>query len=107
MDRNEVRKSKSKMRSYLKRCKDALYGHQQQSEESCTITVHENSSTNTSWYLTEDMDTTTSDAFKMCNTETQLPKGSNQVVVEQEAIDNEIKCINMIQTVPLVVESKV
>lgn len=111
MDRCEVRKSKSRVRSYLKKCKDALYGHP--SEETCTITVHENphsttaASSGTSWYLTE-IDTTASlDGIKMCNIEIQqLPKGTNQAD-EQEAIDNEIKCISMTQTVPLVVESKV
>lgn len=110
MDRSEVRKSKSKVRNYLKRCKDALYGHP--SEETCTITVHENqpcsSSSGTSWYLTE-IDANNVDSSstnKMCSTENLLLKATNQVE-EQEKIDNEIKCMSMTQMVPLEVESKV
>lgn len=111
MDRSEVRKSKSKVRNYLKRCKDALYGHP--SEETCTITVHENqpcssSSSSTSWYLTE-IDANNVDSSstnKMCSTENLSPKATNQVE-EQEKIDNEIKCMSMTQTVPLEVEFKV
>lgn len=107
MDRSEVRKSKSKVRSYLKRCKDALYGHQ--TDETCSITVHEDiphssSSSTTSWYLT---DIDSSNTTVQC-TSLQLPKATktNQPVDEQEAIDNEIKCISMTETVPLV-ESQV
>lgn len=110
MDRSEVRKSKSKVRNYLKRCKDALYGHP--SEETCTITVHENqpcsSSSGTSWYLTEidANNVDSSSANKMCSTENLSLKATNQVE-EQEKIDNEIKCMSMTQMVPLEVESKV
>ena len=106
MDRCEVRKSKSKVRSYLKRCKDALYGHQ--SEETCSITVHEDipqsSASTTSWYLTENDDSNDSQNHNNM----QLLKGikTNQAVDEQEAIDNEIKCMSMTETVPLV-ESQV
>lgn len=110
MDRSEVRKSKSKVRSYLKRCKDALYGHQ--SEETCTITVHEDiqhsSASNTSWYLSE---MASNDSLNN-NNNMQLPKAmqANQAVDEQKAIDNEIKCISMTETeiVPqVVVDSQV
>lgn len=107
MDRCEVRKSKSKVRSYLKRCKDALYGHQ--SEETCSITVHEDIpqstiASTTSWYLTETDDSNDSQNHN----NVQLLKGmkTNQAVDEQEAIDNEIKCMSMTETVPLV-ESQV
>lgn len=107
MDRCEVRKSKSKVRSYLKRCKDALYGHQ--NEETCSITVHEDIpqstiASTTSWYLTETDDSNDSQNHNNM----QLLKGikTNQAVDEQEAIDNEIKCMSMTETVPLV-ESQV
>lgn len=109
MDRSEVRKSKSKVRNYLKRCKDALYGHP--NEEVCTITVHEHqpcSSSGTSWYLTE-IDANNVDSSstnKMCSTENLSPKATNQVE-EQEKIDNEIKCMSMTQTGPLEMDSKV
>ncbi|XP_070494733.1 uncharacterized protein Pura isoform X3 [Chironomus tepperi] len=106
MDRCEVRKSKSKVRSYLKRCKDALYGHQ--NDETCSITVHEDipqsSASTTSWYLTETDDSNDSQNHNNM----QLLRGikTNQAVDEQEAIDNEIKCMSMTETVPLV-ESQV
>jgi hypothetical protein len=93
MDRSEVRKSKSKVRSYLKRCKDALYGHQHQNEETCTITVHEDppsSSSCTSWYLTE---ADTRKSSEMCNTGASR---TNHESDEQEALDNEIECKSMI-----------
>lgn len=106
MDRcEEVRLSKSKVRSYLKRCKDALYGHQ--SEETCNITVHEDishsSTSNTSWYLTEIDSNELSNNITACPS-LQLPKGSkpNEAVEEQEAIANEIKCMSMTENVPLV-----
>lgn len=106
MDRCEVRKSKSKVRSYLKRCKDALYGHQ--SDETCSITVHEdipqlNVGSTTSWYLT-DIDDPSCDSQNN-NSKAQSLKGL-KIDDEQEAIDNEIKCISMTETVPLV-ESQV
>ncbi|KAG5679443.1 hypothetical protein PVAND_009009 [Polypedilum vanderplanki] len=109
MDRSEVRKSKSKVRSYLKRCKDVFYGHQ--TDETCSITVHEDiphsSSSTTSWYLTDIDSQDFSNATVQC-TSLQLPKATetNQLVDVQEAIDNEIKCMSMIETVPLV-ESQV
>jgi hypothetical protein len=105
MSRTDVRKSKSKVRSYLKKCKDALYGHP--SDETCTITVNEDlpQSSNTSWYLT----TTTAESNDSANkvSSDQLPKAikTNQVD-EQEAIDNEIKCMGMTELVPPV-ESQV
>ncbi|XP_058833737.1 uncharacterized protein LOC131691395 isoform X2 [Topomyia yanbarensis] len=40
LTRGEVRKSRSKMKSYLKRCKDALIGTQT-TEDTCPITHHE------------------------------------------------------------------
>ncbi|XP_058457064.1 uncharacterized protein LOC131434407 [Malaya genurostris] len=40
LTRGEVRKSRSKMKSYLKRCKDALIGAQP-TEDTCPITHHE------------------------------------------------------------------
>lgn len=40
LSRGEVRKSRSKMKSYLKRCKEALIGSQS-SEDTCPITHHE------------------------------------------------------------------
>lgn len=102
MSRSDVRKSKSKVRSYLKKCKDALYGHA--SDETCTITVNEDlpQSSNTSWYLTTESNDSTNKASS-----DQLPKAikANQVD-EQEAIDNEIKCTGMAETEPLV-ESQV
>lgn len=103
MSRSDVRKSKSKVRSYLKKCKDALYGHA--SDEMCSITVNEDlpQSSNSSWYLT------TSDSNDSANKSSsdQLPKATkaNQVD-EQEAIDNEIKCTGMTEPMPLV-ESQV
>lgn len=103
MSRSDVRKSKSKVRSYLKKCKDALYGHA--SDETCTITVNEDlpQSSNTSWYLTTE---SSNDSTNKASSD-QLPKAikANQVD-EQEAIDNEIKCTGMTETVPLV-ESQV
>lgn len=110
MSRSDVRKSKSKVRSYLKKCKDALYGHS--SDETCTITVNEDlpqSSSNTSWYLTTTA-TAAAESSDSTNTESgsdQLPKAikTNQVD-EQEAIDNEIKCMSMTDSVPPV-ESQV
>lgn len=97
MDRSEVRKSKSKVRSYLKRCKDALYGHQHQNEETCTITVHEDlpsPSSCTSWYLTEAA-TDMAKSREMCNTGTESLR-TNHESDEQEALDNEIECKSMI-----------
>lgn len=41
LSRGEVRKSRSKMKSYLKRCKDALIGPSPQTEDTCPITHHE------------------------------------------------------------------
>lgn len=105
MSRNDVRKSKSKVRSYFKKCKDALYGHA--TDETCTITVNEDlpQSSNTSWYLA----TTAVDSNDSANKESsdQLPKAmkTNQVD-EQEAIDNEIKCMSMTEAEPPV-ESQV
>lgn len=105
ISRSDVRKSKSKVRSYFKKCKDALYGHA--SDETCSITVNEDlpQSSNTSWYLT----TTATESNDLVNKAglDQLPKAikTNQVD-EQEAIDNEIKCMSMTETVPLV-ESEV
>lgn len=62
MSRNDIRKSKSKVRSYFKRCKDVLYGHSMSSgddvvEANGNITVKKDiaHSSNTSWYLTEEM----------------------------------------------------
>ena len=81
------------MRVYLKKCKDVLYGGN--NDETCTPTVNENlPQPSTLWYLT--INKIDSD---------QLPKAikTNQVE-EQEAIDNEIKC--MTETMPLV-ETKV
>lgn len=101
MSRTDVRKSKSKVRSYLKKCKDALYGHA--NDEMCSITVNEDlpQTSNTSWYLIDSNDSTNKSSSD------QLPKAtkSNQVD-EQEAIDNEIKCTGMTETMPLV-ESQV
>ena len=97
MDRSEVRKSKSKVRSYLKRCKDALYWHQ--NEEACTITVDENQphSSNTSWYLTEIDSADSNGGGNKCNTELQTLQAVARPnhTDEQEAIDNEIKCTSM------------
>jgi hypothetical protein len=108
MDRCEVRKSKSKVRSYLKRCKDALYGHQ--SEETCSITVHEDiphsSIATTSWYLTETDSQDAPNGEDRCTSLPPQATKTNQAVDEQEAIDNEIKCMSMTETVPLV-ESQV
>lgn len=108
ISRTDVRKSKSKVRSYLKKCKDALYGHA--NEETCAITVNEDlpQSSNTSWYLTTTSATATESNDSVNKTSSdQLPKAikTNQVD-EQEAIDNEIKCMSMTETEPLV-ESQV
>lgn len=103
MSRNDVRKSKSKVRTYLKKCKDALYGHA--SDETCSITVNEDlpQSSNTSWYLAPEPNDSTVNKTGS----DQLPKAikTNQVD-EQEAIDNEIKCMGMTESEPLV-ESRV
>lgn len=48
--RNEIRKSKTRLKSYFKRCKDALIGIH--SEDTCPITNTEQAST--SWYLDDD-----------------------------------------------------
>lgn len=57
MSRNDIRKSKSKVRSYLRRCKDVLYGHSMSSGDEVTaekITVKRDlHASNTSWYLAE------------------------------------------------------
>lgn len=58
LSRNDFRKSKSKMKIYLKKCKDALIGQQQpMPEDTCPITHHEavSQSPNTSWYLDDEM----------------------------------------------------
>ena len=106
MSRNDVRKSKSKVRNYLKKCKDALYGHG--SDETCIITVNEDlpQSSNTSWYLTT-TSAESNDSTNKASGADQLPKAieTNQVD-EQEAIDKEIKCMSMTETEPLV-ESQV
>jgi hypothetical protein len=105
ISRSDVRKSKSKVRTYLKRCKDALYGHS--SDETCTITVNEDlpQSSNTSWYLTTAA-MESNDSTNKADSD-QLPKAmkTNQVD-EQEAIDKEIKCMSMTEVLPLV-ESQV
>jgi hypothetical protein len=84
ISRSDVRKSKSKVRTYLKRCKDALYGHS--SDETCTITVNEDlpQSSNTSWYLTTAA-MESNDSTNKADSD-QLPKAmkTNQVD-EQEA----------------------
>ncbi|XP_062544134.1 uncharacterized protein LOC134211362 isoform X2 [Armigeres subalbatus] len=41
LSRGEIRKSRSKMKSYLKRCKEALIGSQPSTEDTCPITHHE------------------------------------------------------------------
>jgi hypothetical protein len=106
ISRNDVRKSKSKVRSYLKKCKDAIYGHS--NDETCTITVHEDlpQSSNTSWYLTTTA-TESNDSVNKASSD-QLPKAikTNQVD-EQEAIDNEIKCMSMTEALVPPVESQV
>jgi hypothetical protein len=102
MSRSDVRKSKSKVRSYLKKCKDALYGHA--SDEMCSITVNEDLplSSNTSWYLTTDSNESANNVSV-----DQLPKATKtNRVDEQEEIDNEVKCTGMTETMPLV-ESQV
>lgn len=102
MSRSDVRKSKSTVRSYFKKCKDALYGHA--NEETCTVTVNEDlpQSSNTSWYLATESNDSANETILY-----QLPKAikTNQVD-EQEAIDKEIKCMSMTETEPLV-ESQV
>lgn len=105
MSRSDVRKSKSKVRSYFKKCKDVLYGHS--SDETCTITVNEDlpqSSSNTSWYLTTTATTTEQSNDSVNNASLdQLPKAMKaNHVDEQEAIDNEIKCMSMTESDPLV-----
>jgi hypothetical protein len=59
LPRVDVRKSRSKMKSYLKRCKDKLIGAV--ADDQCAITHHEavTQSPSTSWYLdeTEELDT--------------------------------------------------
>lgn len=60
MSRNDIRKSKSKVRSYLRRCKDVLYGHSMSSGvdvAAANITVKGDIShaSNTSWYLVAEM----------------------------------------------------
>lgn len=93
MSRGDVRKSKSKVRSYYKKCKDALYG-----QDTSIITVSEDplQSSNTSWYLTTESNDSTNQTIS-----DQLPKAmkTNQFD-EQEAIDEEIKCMSMTETEP-------
>jgi hypothetical protein len=105
ISRSDVRKSKSKVRTYLKRCKDALYGHS--TDETCTVTVNEDlpQSSNTSWYLTTAA-LESNDSTNKADSD-QLPKAmkTNQLD-EQEAIDKEIKCMSMTEVLPLV-ESQV
>lgn len=50
INRGEIRKSKSKMRTYLKKCKDAIIGQNQQVEDIRPISTQETNSC-TSWYL--------------------------------------------------------
>ena len=52
INRGEIRKSKSKMRTYLKKCKDAIIGQNQQVEDIPPISIQETSANScTSWYL--------------------------------------------------------
>lgn len=97
MSRSDVRKSKSKVRTYLKKCKDALYGHA--SDETCSITVNEDLPQSSTWYLAPEPNDSTVNKTGS----DQLPKAikTNQVD-EQEAIDNEIKCMGMTESEPLV-----
>lgn len=53
LNRAEVRRSKSRVRSYLKRCKDAIIGPS--NEDSCAISHHEAISqrATSSWYVND------------------------------------------------------
>lgn len=63
INRSEVRKSKSKMRTYLKKCKDVFISPQQQAEDIRPISTQDNvSSSCTSWYLDNDFAETKSGA---------------------------------------------
>lgn len=104
INRGEVRKSKSKVRSYLKKCKDAIYGHQVP-DDTCIITVNEDlpQSSNTSWYLAE---IESNEIIKQINFEKEKEQLKNvesavgeMQVEEQEIVDNE--CKNMIENMPL------
>lgn len=91
INRTEVRRSKSRVRSYLKKCKDVLIGtqqqnqqhqHQQQSDDTRPIThepVSQNPSTS-SWYL-DDNEVVES---KSINTEGICNTNVNQITVEVE-----------------------
>lgn len=104
ISRGEVRKSKSKVRSYLKKCKDAIYGHQVV-DDTCIITVNEDlpQSSTTSWYLAE---IESNEIGKQINFEKEKELLKNvesavgeMQVEEQEIVDNE--CKNMIENMPL------
>lgn len=104
INRGEVRKSKSKVRSYLKKCKDAIYGHQV-ADDTCIITVNEDlpQSSSTSWYLAE---IESNEIVKQINFEKEKEQLKNvesavgeMQVEEQEIVDNE--CKKMIENMPL------
>ena len=57
INRGEVRKSKSKMRTYLKKCKNAIIGQHSQVEDIRPIATHDTTANScTSWYLDENDD---------------------------------------------------
>ncbi|CAO1362950.1 unnamed protein product [Diamesa serratosioi] len=101
INRGEVRKSKSKVRSYLKKCKDAIYGHQI-TDDTCIITVNEDlpQSSNTSWYLAEIESNT---IVKQINNEREKEQLKNveSAVGEMQVEEQEIECKNMIENMPL------
>lgn len=86
LSRNDIRKSKSKVRSYFKRCKDVLYGHS--SDDVANITVKRDipHSSNTSrWYLTAEMqDDVSGDRISIDQMPAEMKE--NQIK-EQEASD--------------------
>lgn len=87
MSRSDVRKSKSKVRSYFKKCKDALYGHT--NGETSTLTENEDlsHSSHTLWYLATESNVLTD----LLNEQPMKIKE----LEEQEKFDKEIRCTIM------------
>jgi hypothetical protein len=90
LSRSDIRKSKSKVRSYFKRCKDVLYGHS--TDDAANITVKRDipHSSNTSWYLTAEImqDDDSGDRISIDHLPEEMK--TNQIK-EQEASDHTVE----------------
>lgn len=88
LNRNDTRKSKSKVRSYLKRCKDVLYGHS--TDDAANITVKRDipHSSNTSWYLTAEMQLRDDDSGDRISIDHVPQETKTNQIKEQEASDH-------------------